>query len=99
MKFYENYIELSDAHVMWRLNNPNLNNDEVYIVWQYLINECNDAFREAYGCSFYMLGRSGRHVCVEDTPKNRQRWYFMKNKIEKLQKWMVEEFNKTKPGW
>lgn len=99
MKFYENYIELSDAHVIWQLNNPNLNEEESEFVWSDIINDCSKEFKRIYGCDFYMLGRSGRHVCVEDTPQNRQRWYRMKMTIDRLQKWMVAQFNNSEIEW
>lgn len=96
MKIYEGYIELSDAHVAWKLNNTNLNYEDSEYLYQQLIDECNENFKKIYGCEFYMLGRSGRHVCVEDTPQNRQRWYRMKSTIERLQKYLISEFNSTK---
>lgn len=31
-------------------------------------------FQEAYGVSIYQLGRSGRHICITDTPAHRRRY-------------------------
>lgn len=97
MKTYEKYIELSDAHVCWKLYNPRLNAEQSETVYQFLIDTAWRKFKEIYGTRFCMLGRSGRHICVENTPKNRQNYCRMKRTIERLQKEMIKTFNNATP--
>lgn len=96
MKFYEGCIELSDEHLIWKLNNPYLDEEDGKTLYGWLIEDCQTEFKRLYGIEFYMMGRSGRHICVENTPKNRQSYYRMKCTIERLQKAFVSEFNSTK---
>ena len=96
MKFYENNIELSDKHVLWQLHNDNLSAIESEYLWNDLIMESYHNFKRIYGVDFEMLGRSGRHICVEDTPKNRMNYCRMVKTIDKMQKYMVETFNSAR---
>jgi hypothetical protein len=41
----------------------------------------------------YALGRSGRHICVEDTPINRRRYKHLVAYAEKLEQELVNYFN------
>lgn len=34
-------------------------------------------FEQRHGITIYTLGRSGRHVCIEDTPENRKRYFVL----------------------
>lgn len=95
MKFYENCIELSDRHVLWDIHNASIKEEDFEPYYQYLVDVCSNEFRDIYGCDFYMLGRSGRHICVEDTPANRQSYCRMKRTVERLQNWMIETYNKA----
>lgn len=96
MKLYENCIELSDKHVMWDMHNSNLNPTASDYAYTILVHECIREFSNIYGCWFYLYGRSGRHVCVEDNPKNRKAYCRMKRTIERQQKWLVKTFNSLK---
>lgn len=93
MKYYENFIELSDSHIIWRLSNPNIKPSDFEFIYKGLLDACIDEFEKIYGCEIYMLGRSGRHICVENTPKNRQSYYRMYATVKRLQNWLITEYN------
>lgn len=38
-----------------------------------------EAFQTEHGVTLYALGRSGRHICVEDTEDNRERYAFLRD--------------------
>lgn len=37
-------------------------------------------FEEENAIEIYQLGRSGRHICIEDTPRNRKRYASLQRK-------------------
>lgn len=39
-------------------------------------------FQRTHGIELFCLGRSGRHICIEDTPTNRRRYPSLKKKAE-----------------
>jgi len=78
---------------MWRLSNPNVKPEDFEFLYGGLLDACINAFEKIYGCKIYMLGRSGRHICVENTPKNRQSYYRMCATVKRLQNWLVTEYN------
>ena len=87
--FRREMLELSDNHIMWDINRHNVNEREISEFE--FFDTCNTmiaAFEEHYHCRVYRLGRSGRHVCVEDTPTNRRLYWAMKTAVEKMQ-WLV----------
>lgn len=93
MKLYENYIELSDKHVMWDMHNSKLSNIEAEGAYNLLVAECLREFKDIYGREIALLGRSGRHVCVANDPFNRQSHYRMTRTIERQQKWLIKVLN------
>lgn len=38
------------------------------------------AFERDNDVTIYTLGRSGRHICIEDTPRNRRRYTLLRRK-------------------
>lgn len=95
IKFYENYIELHDEHTFWKLNNENIKCEEDFIdIINYLMELINDLFRKKFNTELYGLGRSGRHICVEDNEYNRRHYKSMRRYALKLEKIFVDKFNK-----
>lgn len=98
-KFYDNYndgryLELHDNHTLWKISvdvPEKRYNDEIeLLIW--------DMERHYKDLKVFMLGRSGRHICVEDTPANRRRYRHLVSYAEKLEQEIVDYFNNEYKG-
>lgn len=88
-EFGREMLQLSDKRVLWDINNENFDFDEYCIECDYALKKLS----EKYGTEFYLLGRSGRHVCVEDTKENRKRFYKMQKDVEEMQNEIISKFS------
>lgn len=92
------YIQLSDNPTVWELDPKGVEMDGEnedfanYYYWD-LVNSACKQFEQKSGVEVYLLGRSGRHVCVEDNAQNRRRYRSLCNLQQKLEKWVVTTFN------
>lgn len=94
------YIQLNDNRTVWKLDtvdydidtNADIDWDEFYYN---LVDEACRQFEEKSGVEVFLLGRSGRHVCVEDTEQNRRRYRSLCNLQVKLENWVISEYNKA----
>ena len=90
---YQNYLELHDNRTCWKLDNDiSIADDLLY----QLVEDACTMFEEDTGVEIYGLGRSGRHVCVEDTPENSRKYQYLKSKALKLEAWVIDAFNEYK---
>lgn len=93
------YIQLSDNHTLWQIDGLENATSEDYTdfddLYELLVDQACDKFKEKTGVEIYCLGRSGRHICVEDTPQNRRRYRSLCNAQSKLENWVVNEYNKA----
>jgi len=87
------YLELHRNHTMWRLNNENLSYQDSEELYTALVLQAIDEFENKTGVNVYLLGRSGRHVCVDDTAENSKRYNYLKKTAKKLENLVVEKFN------
>lgn len=94
VKFYhewngDKYLQLHDNHTIWKINKDfkwDDYNEEVYL--------CKLNMEQYFkDLTIYQLGRSGRHICVEDTPINRRRYKHLVAYAEKLEQELIEYFN------
>lgn len=85
-------IELSNRHVLWKVENYDEGLANI-LIGCYMHN-----FREKYSTSLYLCGRSGRHVCVENTPENRRRVYNMTRTVHYMQNNFIAHFSPTHHG-
>lgn len=92
----ESVIQLHDNHTFWQIDNEKLNNisglefeSEIQIV----IDGLQEFFYDKFKTEFYLLGRSGRHCCVNDNDFNRRHYKSMRNYALKLEKMFIEHFN------
>ena len=84
----ETMLELSDEHVLWKVDIGHIQADDYSI-------ECNNALAKLskhYHTKFGAFGRSGRHICVPDTPANRRNYRHMVKAVEREQKRIIEMF-------
>lgn len=82
-------LELSDKRVLWETDIT----DEIQ-KWEYYV-ECRKTLAELskhYHTKFGGFGRSGRHICVPDTPANRRNYRHMVKAVEREQKRIIEMF-------
>lgn len=93
VKFYKGYIELSDNRTMWDINNVNV--DE--IVYEQYIDIYVDEFTRKTNVEVFLLGRSGRHVCVDDDAYNIINYEYLKDVQYDLEKQFVAELNNINP--
>lgn len=59
------YLQLSDNHTLFKIDSGI---DDVS--YNLLIEDAAEAFESKTGVKIFGLGRSGRHICVENTPEN-----------------------------
>ena len=80
---YEGKLELTAEHVYWKFYNPRFTDDPCFEdIYQMMVQDEIDNFKKKFGQDIYLLGRSGRHVCVDDTPENRERYFEMQSEVE-----------------
>lgn len=93
-KFYreyngKTYLELHDNHTMW-----NINKNFPWEVYEYQVRwACYEMEKHYKDLEIFLLGRSGRHVCVEDTPINRRRYQQLIEYATKLEQEIIDYFN------
>ena len=87
------YLQLHDNRTLWKIDNPNLT-DEFYIQ---LVNDAIQAFEDSTEVKLYLLGRSGRHVCIEDTPSNSRQFHWLCKLALKLEKQVIKAANLYQP--
>ena len=95
-RYSDNYIELNDHNIFNRLDFNGAiktSNDETifYEVYTYLVNAAAEKFERITGVPIYLLGRSGRHVCVELNKENAKRFDELQDVQEKLEKEFIDE--------
>jgi len=89
----EAYLELHHERVEWQLDNPRLANDEWAKLWGDIVRDAIQDFERITHTEVYLLGRSGRHVCVADTPENSRRYSYLQRVALRLTKQAIAEFN------
>jgi hypothetical protein len=93
-KFYhewhgDQYLELHANHTVWKINKE-FSWDDYNAEVDICILNMQYHFKDL---TVYQLGRSGRHICVEDTPINRRRYKHLVAYAEKLEQELVNYFN------
>ena len=86
------YLELHDNRTMWKLQREELFGEEFYEAVSRAIQE----FELITGVELYCLGRSGRHICVEDTEENRENYEYLKSEALRLEAIMIDQWNYVK---
>lgn len=83
-------LELSDNHTWWEIDNPKVD-WEIFddFVTMYL----NEVERKYKNLTIGLYGRSGRHVCIEDTPINRRRYWAVREAVLDAERRLIQELN------
>lgn len=84
----EEMLELSDNHTLWAIH-KDFDMDYYNQMCDYAIAELSSK----YNTQFYMLGRSSRHICVENTAQNRRRFKSLVKAVTKKENEIVSYFN------
>ena len=82
-------LELNDNHTIWELNNEYKSYEE----WASIVNSKQAQFKADTGVDLLLLGRMGRHACVEPTYDNCMNFTYLQETQEKLEKEAIDEFN------
>lgn len=88
--FRERLLEISDRHIFWEIYNDEITEDLLYAVCDVYLEKLEKAYKDL---DIYLTGRSGRHICIKDNAINRRRYFYVKEKCEKLQDEMIYELN------
>ena len=86
---YGTVLELNDNHTIWELNNENKSYEE----WASIVNSKQAQFKADTGVDLLLLGRMGRHACVEPTYDNCMNFTYLQETQERLEKEAIDEFN------
>ena len=97
------YLQLMDNHTLWKFNNINydiLTEEEkekasIYQSFDVTYADILEIMTQKFESHFknvelFCLGRSGRHICVEDTAINRRRYHNLCNYAEKLEQELID---------
>lgn len=78
---YDGYLELHALRAPVGHYRQDLqDNSDLYDA---IVSEEICTFEADHDIELFMLGRSGRHVCIEDTPRNRRRYASLQRKAIK----------------
>ncbi len=82
-------LELNDNHTIWELTNENKSDEE----WASIVQSKQAQFKADTGVELMLLGRMGRHACVEPTYDNCLNFTYLQETQEKLEQEAIDEFN------
>lgn len=91
--YRDELIELSDEHILWYVQFAKSETDEDYCAE---LRALAKEFQLLYGTDLIFVGRSGRHVCVENTPANRCNICRMQKTVYRMQNQLLQRFD---AGW
>ncbi|MCF8008128.1 MAG: hypothetical protein K9K32_00050 [Halanaerobiales bacterium] len=83
------YLELHDNHTAWQVNPVS------QFFYDYILFEKINEFKEKTGQDIYLLGRSGRHVCIEMNMDNIKNFKKYQKLALKLEQDFINEINKS----
>lgn len=89
---YGDYLQLSDEHILWHIDN-----DIDFDLYNDICNEYLDKFEDETGVRVFCCGRNGRRVCVDFTAENLQMYDDLMLVCERLQEEMIDIINGVSP--
>ena len=90
------YLQLHDNHTLNQINIPDTDtytDKEIDEIYYQLVSSKVAEFEEETGLDLYLLGRSGRHVCVEDTADNVLMYPELRDLAERLEAEVIYDMN------
>lgn len=94
-EFRKDMIELSDNRIWWDINKYNYDKNDIadsFMDW--VCGKFAEIFNAHYHTQVRFCGRSGRHVCVDDTAANRRNYAYMCDAVDMMQRLVV--YNATR---
>jgi hypothetical protein len=88
----QEYLQLHDNRTLWKVTNKKFTDED----WQILSDSVVERFKNTTRVDLYLLGRSGRHACVENTEENRKQYKSLKRRALTLEKWFIKQANKRR---
>lgn len=94
----ERYIELSDNATLVDIDVPEdvsaeLGEESIEHIYEMEVEDAKEEFYGRTGTEIYLLGRSGRHVCVEDDVENALRYEYLQDWANRLEQDIIFRMN------
>lgn len=86
---YDGYLEISQRRILFEINKVVAPSELSFFV-EILRNQFESKYKDL---KIFLLGRSSRHVCVENTSKNRRRFNGMCEYCKIMQQALIDAFN------
>lgn len=91
---YKKYIELSDNHTLWQIDNDKFpNDDSAADEYNIQVEAAFETFKDETGVDLLALGRNGRHICVELNYENALKYSELVGKQQELEKQVIDAMN------
>lgn len=95
---YKKYIELSDNHTLWQIDNDKFpNDDSAADEYNSQVEAAFETFKDETGVDLLALGRSGRHICVELNYENALKYSELVDKQQELEDEVISAMNSWEP--
>lgn len=91
------YLELHRNATERELSNPRLDAEQGLALYTDLVLWAIYEFEHCANTKVFLLGRSGRHVCVEDTPENSRRYQHLKRLALQIERTVIDDYNGYDP--
>ena len=101
VKYYDGKLVLSDNDTLNNIpyddipeEGKNYNEDNFWEIQSFVYDKALQGLQEEIGTEVYGLGRSGKHICVDDTFRNLTKLDEYKTAHEKWEQWFTDEMVK-----
>lgn len=95
---YKKYIELSDNHTLWQIDNDKFpNDDSAADEYNSQVEAAFETFKDETGVDLLALSRSGRHICVELNYENALKYSELVDKQQELEDEVISAMNSWEP--
>lgn len=91
VKYYDGYIQLSDNRTFYNID-ADISDDDMYTV-ELVLESVKKEFEDRNKVKVYLLGRSNRHVCVEDNFDNVCRYADLVEEAERAEEKFINRIN------
>lgn len=86
---YQDMLEVSNRHVLWMVDLEKHSEHEYYLACNEALTKLAKHYHALIGC----CGRSGRHICIPDTPANRRNYRHIVAAVEREQNRIIKQFS------
>ena len=86
---YQEMLEVSDRHMLWKVDLEKHSEDKYDIACREALTKLSKHYHTELDC----CGRSGRHICIPDTPANRRNYRHIVAAVEREQDHIIKQFS------